>query len=303
MKIPKILIEGGSKATQRKKAFVLRLIYINSMLIAATLVLLIAIISIGLIRDSLEKEPEAPKNVGKTEAVTLSDSQLHSGDLLLLDSEHPYSAKANIVLISSIERPQTDGGTNAYTIGGMKTLGGTAKAINALNDMIGAFYRSTKDDNIYISNAHNKELGAGQDAVFISGTAFELKYFSAADVEDWSQKSSIYGVEKYAWIYNNAHKYGFIRVGEEGSSTFRYVGAVHATAAKGKGSFKNYLESLKTYTPDQPLLVNASGGSYAVYYMAAEGKHVVPTEYTYEISGNNSDGYIVTVRLSKNMTQ
>ena len=128
------------------------------------------------------------------------------------------------------------------------------------------------------------------------------------------RNESIYNVPTYSWIYSNAHKYGFILLSSEaqtdengkslGSNVFRYVGAPHAIAMVTKKlSFEDYLDYLKSNTSaDAPLSVKSSGKTYAIYYFEASAEHVVPTEYSYTVSGNNTDGYIITVDTSKKIS-
>lgn len=294
------LLEGGTPKVQKKKRVTLYVIAVTATLLALTLAFLLVAGTITAIISIPPKEPEDPVAVIKNlKSAELEESLIHEGYLLLFDDEHPYIGNNKTVLMRDIDRPQTVGGTNAYTIGGMTTLGGTTEAINAFNKMIEAFYKSSKDDNIYVSNAHNKDLGSKQDGVYVSGAAFELKYFSAAEDEDWSKKDYIYGVPKYNWIYNNAYRYGFISV-TPGSSVFRYVGVVHSTAMKNQRlDLESYLESLRSTSPDSPLTVNISGTVYGVYFLDKNGEHKLPTTQEYTISGNNTDGYIVTVKTTK----
>lgn len=306
------LFDGGTKELQKKKKVTFYAICVTLALLAATLIFLlitVVAISIGNAKDKDKESSDEPVNIGPTEIITIDSAQLYSGDLLLLDNEHSFKGNANVILMKSKERPQTDTGTNAYTIGEMGKFSGTEEAVDALNNMIKAFYKASKDDNIYVSNAYNTEKVDTQDAIYTSGTAFELKYFSAAADKDWSKKDSIYGVSTYNWIYNNAHKYGFIVLSgingvdengkEIGSSVFRYIGIPNATAAKAaKQSLSVYLEALKATTPEEPLSAKVGTDRYAIYYLSATAEHKVPTDYEYTVSGNNSDGYIITVDLS-----
>jgi D-alanyl-D-alanine carboxypeptidase len=178
----------------------------------------------------------------------------------------------------------------------------TDASATALNKMLGAFYKAMKDDNIIIANSYDTTKAETQDAIYSSGEAFEFTYFHdyEANSED---RRSIYGVQLYSWIYTNAYKYGFVTVGEGETNVFRYVGVVHSTAMKQSDlSFDEYLDVLKTKTPDDPIKVSASGSSYAIYYVAKDGEHLVPKNYEYTVSGNNVDGYVITVNLSKKVT-
>ncbi len=111
---------------------------------------------------------------------------------------------------------------------------------------------------------------------------------------------------------------------------FRYVGVPHAGIIKEKGfCFEEYIDFLKGYSYENYLIVEADTVTYAVYYEAAEtetvvipevkdenGNIITPAgvteqipdtvtvhlpvgEVPYEISGNNVDGFIITITLSK----
>ncbi len=300
------LFDGGTPAMQKKKKITFYTVAVTAALIAVLLLTLI----ISLIASAIasrppkqdEGEDELPVSI-VTSAGSI-DININEGEILMLDSAHPLLSKPELILMKSKERPQTSEKTNAYTIGGMNTFYATEEALDALNSMIGAFYKSKRDDNIYISNAYDSAKEGSQDALFASGTTFALKYFS--DLNDFSKKESIHGVDKYAWIYSSAHKYGFIIVpnSDNTSNVFRYVGIAHATAMKNeKLDVEDYLDMLKTKTPDAPLTVKVNNkNAYAVYYIAEGAEALLPTEYPYSVSGNNVDGYIITVDLSEKVS-
>ena len=118
---------------------------------------------------------------------------------------------------------------------------------------------------------------------------------------------SIYDVEKYEWLYDNAYKYGFVQAStEEGKENlFRYVGVAHATAMHNNNkTFAEYLTLVQERSYKAPLSVsvkNSAGDteSYSIYYLAAGSELIVPTKWAYEVSGDNMGGYIVTVNKSK----
>ena len=92
--------------------------------------------------------------------------------------------------------------------------------------------------------------------------------------------------------------------GTKGSTyKFRYVGVPHAAyMTENSLCLEEYLEQLKSYTLQQPLDYEAGGKSYCIYYVPAEKSGStdvsVPTDKEYSISGNNMDGFIVTVEMS-----
>ena len=65
---------------------------------------------------------------------------------------------------------------------------------------------------------------------------------------------------------------------------------------------EEYLDYLKSYTIDQPLTYTTDDASYEIYYYAAnsngETEVKIPKKDSYSISGNNTDGFIITVQKS-----
>jgi hypothetical protein len=114
----------------------------------------------------------------------------------------------------------------------------------------------------------------------------------------------------YEWFADHAADYGFIvRFPEDKSDltgerartyTYRYVGVPHAKYMTKHGlCLEEYIDALKGYTIDKPLEVEGDGCGYRIYYVPApkSGKIevLVPEKERYTVSGNNSDGFIVTV--------
>ncbi|MBO4931552.1 MAG: M15 family metallopeptidase, partial [Clostridia bacterium] len=133
------------------------------------------------------------------------------------------------------------------------------------------------------------------------------------------------------WVWDHCTEYGYIlRYPEDKANLtgigheqwhFRYVGLPHAYAVDALDlCLEEYLDELKNYTPDTKLLhisadrdltevtaddlANVSGGWLTYYVPASEGETTeiaIPQIANYaehEISGNNVDGFIVTVTLN-----
>lgn len=131
------------------------------------------------------------------------------------------------------------------------------------------------------------------------------------------------------WLWDNCSNYGYIlRYTKDMEATtgiayepwhFRYIGFPHAKAVEHFGlCFEDYIELLKKYTFETRLLYVKADGTvssaapeemptsdgYLIYYVPmAEGDSTpikIPTGFEYEnveISGNNVDGFIVTIHL------
>lgn len=117
------------------------------------------------------------------------------------------------------------------------------------------------------------------------------------------------GENEYKWIADNAHKYGFIQRYPEGKTAitgvntelghFRYIGVAHATAMKENNAncFESYIALLRNYTFDgEHLIVKCDNGDeYEIYFTNSLSVYV-PTDREYTVSGNNVDGFIVTIK-------
>lgn len=232
---------------------------------------------------------------------TFDPAQLYSGSLILINDANPVnaaSANTYILLQNYTNRPKTPAGSNTYTVDD-KTSKATPEAADALNKMLGDYYKQNADDNLVVASA---------DAT--SGMVFNLRYFvnySAGNPD--LTKAGIYGVQKYNWIYENAYKYGFISLAgasadgsePENANLFRYVGVAHATAMKQKklSTLEAYLDALKSETSvSRPMSISTADGKLKIYYCAADATAYISEKNVWEVSGNNVDGYIITVNTS-----
>jgi hypothetical protein len=116
----------------------------------------------------------------------------------------------------------------------------------------------------------------------------------------------------FKWVYNNAHKYGFIirypnacenhtGFNSEDRVHLRYIGIEHATYIFNNNiCFEEYLELIRIgHNYNNPLMINsADGKTYNVYYVECSGKDTaipVPKDSNYVISGDNMNGFIISV--------
>jgi D-alanyl-D-alanine carboxypeptidase len=115
------------------------------------------------------------------------------------------------------------------------------------------------------------------------------------------------GTGEYSWVIDNCYNYGFIVrypvekstiTGLDDPSYLRYVGQPHSLIIK-QNSFclEEYIDFLRNYSYDNPLEYD----NYKIYYVKSTGENTevkVPKNSTYYISGNNVDGFIITVNIS-----
>lgn len=282
-------------------------------LLAATLVLLMILATfsscgkvVSKIKDLFgDKEQESEQNqgmeaddtidLGECVIIQLSDRIIYSGNLLTFKDNRYYKGTPKLI---DIETARREHGVFMSLLGNKGKFKATAETAQALFDMIAACNKAVgeggkEDDNIVISNAYNINEVNTQPAIFSSGEAVAISYFYEGTISDIRPIDQI---SKYKWIYDNAHKYGFIAESSD-SNIFRFVGVQHATAAKNMGLYlNNYLNKLNASTVEAPIMLNET----TVAYYCPISKVMVPKNYFYDISGNNIDGVIVTVDTSSN---
>ena len=208
-----------------------------------------------------------------------------------------------------------------------------SKMLTALNSWTEDFYRATGAYDLFIYNRdgyrtseyqtelHNsspsKYLPAGQTEHH-TGKAVDLYVNESASKPVFTIDDSAYA-STYSWLYKNAYKYGFIHryPAEKASVTgvsneqyhFRYVGVAHATYMyQNNLCLEEYLDLLRdTYNHGvKHLEFEGDGVQYVVYYVKASSDSLtaIPVPKTddktsYEISGDNKEGFIVTVTIEK----
>lgn len=266
--------------------------------------------------DQVEQPSGAESENYSTETKIPDD--VYKGDLVLVNNQHIYSFPSseednNIVTLH-------DHKSDSYKVSDYETSLNT-KVINALNKLMDDFYIQKSLSDIMVIGAYRTK--ADQDDRYSTGTSdvkggytdyhtglsFDLGIFP----ED---ENSYYYVPdgEYAWISENCAKYGFIlrypsdkqdKTGMDSKSyQFRYVGIPHAIYMNENNMcLEEYIEFIKSYTYDSDhLKVAGPDKNYEVYYfpadLSANTEVAVPKDKTYEISGNNIDGFIITIENS-----
>lgn len=261
-----------------------------------------------------------PLSVGGIEYATINKTQddIYMGKLILVNKEHPYkffdSSNVNISEKKSSSYKVSD---NTLMIG--------KDTITPLNAMFDAFYKNGGVNTTYVISAFrtferqqvlydqevaDKGIEEGGKWVAKPGTsehhtglAVDLGIFDSAGVYHEYDGSGV-----YSWINQNSYKYGFVvrYTAEKKAITninpepwhFRYLGMPHATQiSKLKLCLEEYIDLLRTYSYKNPMkITSADGGEYISYFCSGLTVYV-PKSGNYDISGNNVDGFIVTVKV------
>ena len=276
--------------------------------------------SMDLVGGGSESEAATePKTV--YENVSVSNEDVHAGDLILVNTDTAY-VEENPTEIVSIYDHKTDN----YHVSGTETSL-RQPALDALNQMLDAFYVATGHQDMivisgYRTTQQQQELYDADLAETGEQTSTRVALPGHSEHESgYALDFSLYtdgvqydydGTGEYVWINENCAHYGYVlRYAEDKQETtgiqaepwhYRYVGQPHATyMMENNVCLEEYLTLLKNYTADEPLsITNWDGEIYQVYYVAADTSTdstyvMVPPDAKYTISGNNSDGFIVTV--------
>lgn len=246
-------------------------------------------------------------------SLTLSADDMAKGSLVVVNADTQYKFPTDdSTLVNVYEKRNA-----SYKVSTMDVqLDETA--VNQLNLFLSEFstlygktdvqvesgYRSKQDQDTRYSNGSSIFPGGYSD--YHTGRSFDL----CIAPEDGMQSYYVASGD-YAWINQNAYKYGFILRYPEGkidstgvnprSYTFHYVGEPHAKYMNDNNlCLEEYVEAMKEYPATAPLKVDTESGVWTVFYveMEASGNSVIniPACQEYTISGDNLGGFIVAYK-------
>lgn len=139
----------------------------------------------------------------------------------------------------------------------------------------------------------------------------------ALDLAIYTNKGEAYTFEQKPeypeWLTKNAHRFGFIERYKADKTDitkiayenwhYRYIGKPHAYYMLANNlCLEEYIEVLRAYTyrENELTFTDDEGVAWSIYFVPAviggETQIPVPIAGNYEVSGNNVDGFIVTVR-------
>ncbi|WP_274650604.1 M15 family metallopeptidase [Paenibacillus humicola] len=257
--------------------------------------------------DTVVKEGARNAPAADVRTLHVSRDQVYKGALLLVNKDHPVpehdeDAGAAVLLYRHPEL------LKGFTLldHSVRLSPGLAERFSVMAEaaakdgvdhfMISSGYRDkSKQDQLYRQMGAEKAMPAGYS-----------EHNLGLSLDIGSTLGEMSHAPEGQWLKQNAWKYGFIlRYPEDKSAItgiqyepwhFRYVGLPHSAIMQQHGFvLEQYLDYLKEV---HTLTVSVEGQSYTVSYAAVgSGTTVqVPADGQYEISGDNMDGVIVTVR-------
>ena len=230
-------------------------------------------------------------NKFSTTEIEVSSSDVHKGDLILINETYKYvfpEIEPSVVPIlsdrvshgtSSKGNPIYSFYTQSGTTGCAKLEAETSKLFNQWTD---GFYAATGNIDLYIKDNDGYRPRTGETATSEHHTGKVIDLYGQV-----TSSLPVYNIDDpeykdiYQWIYNNAYKYGFIHrypalkqdiTGVDNESYhFRQVGYAHAYYMfENDLCLEEYLEEIKAYGPDNRLVItDGTGSQWSVYYVAA----------------------------------
>lgn len=249
----------------------------------------------------------------------IESDKIYQGPLILVNSDAEY--KWDDEGLKSIMEVRNEDGTDCYSVMD-NDVKAREEAAKALNSMLKAFNKETGHDDIRVDSAYrsveeqqeiydeaedNSNVSKPGTSDYHTGYSIDLNV-----VDEEGESLDFDGTGDYEWFGKNCFKYGFVLRYPEGKKDitgqeyrpwhFRYVGKVHAAYMNENSlCLEEYLNKLKSFPYDGEHLKtkDSDGKEYEIYYFASDLESAltslaVPSERKYSISGNNSDGFIIT---------
>ncbi len=270
--------------------------------------------------------PDPDKIIFETSNV--KTKEIFTGDLILVNNQHRYFGGGED-LVSILEKNDETGRTSFTAVDyDYKILSAVYEPMarmiddfyeySSLDDLMiyGSFRTTEFQQQLYEQDLQNNGTDSSTRVAKPGYSEHETGYaFDFSRYEKGTGAPVDYdGTGEYEWFAENCAKYGFvIRYTEEKESIteiqdepwhFRYVGIPHAYyMMKNNLCLEEYIDVVRNhpYSGDHLKYTDDSGQEYEVYFVEASGgaednnSVPVPAGVKYEISGNNVDGFIVTV--------
>lgn len=236
--------------------------------------------------------------------------QIREGNLILVDASHPFSASLELSDVYSGRTKFQKGSKTVYSyyLPDSTSSKLAADALTALNRMADDFYNATDNYDLYVDKAHDASATGDHS----TGLAFDLSVFTI-DQKHYALDDAAASSD-FEWIFVNYYKYGFVMESPTQSGEryyhFRYVGIPAATYMFRNGiALDEFLTTLRTQhvfangSTNAATVTTDDGAHYELYYVEASGGDMtsvpVPEDAIFfSISGDNMNGFVVTVRMN-----
>lgn len=268
-------------------------------------------------RDGQETKADSgtPSNhPSAVQTIRVTEEQVTRGNLVLVNKDHPLDPEAvpkDIVTLFE----------NNDLMYGYVVLDNTIRLSRSVAEKFGDMIEAAGEDGVnhfMISSGYRDE--GEQEALYREkGSDYALppgysEHNLGLSMDIGSTQKSIDRSPEGKWLKEHAWAHGFIlRYPQDKTEItgiqyepwhFRYVGRPHSMMMKELNlTLEEYLDYLKEKSSYR---TTVDGKEYEIKYVPVTSKDMeieIPAGSEYEISGNNIDGIIVTVRLNKDDTE
>ena len=270
--------------------------------------------------ESSPAEPIAPEEADA--ALTLSEEQIYTGDLILVNAEHGYRFEENEADIDLVRI--LDAQSIPYAVGksefqlASRVMPHLDRMIEECDAAMGTSYTGISSayrsldyqqnvwqeiEDLYGRDYAESHVAAPGFSEHHTGLAADFGIFYPTGLEGMFSES-----ENAQWMREHCGDYGFIRRYAENKTEitgikneawhFRYVGLPHSAYMTEQDlCLEEYLELLRTRTSaEDPLVIAAGEKEYEVWY-TDDPEVVLPKEDAarLSVSGDNIGGWILTL--------
>ena len=261
------------------------------------------------------------ENAGEKKMLALTDEDSRTGDLILVNYDHPYDFEANE---GTLDLTNIREGQGFYYQVGKLEFSVAGRILPALDSLVAACDEAMGTKLTGIESAYRSieyQQGVWDEMTELYGEDYAKKYVAvpgysehhtglAVDVgifyEDGSE-GSFSESENAVWMNDNACHYGFVRRFAEDKVDithvnneawhFRYVGIPHAVYMTANNlCLEEYITFLKsTEGAEAPITVEDGGHTWEIRYTTE--REIEEPSMPYTISGTNDGGFVVTVQV------
>ena len=307
------------KKQQKQRVLILAMLAVIALLILSLVVFSVcAVVSSIANKASNVKDPDqnpAPSGSIVYREMTELANKVRTGELILVNKNYAYSFPSSptqgFINLKTAERA-TINGRNTYQIyTKASTLPMQSEAFSAFETMMRDYYMQTEDGSVTVREVYRSAETQENMNTSVKAGYSDHHTGYLINLTNFDETS----LPADHWVYQNCHKYGFVvrypsdKSAKTGVDNYReairYVGVAHATYMKNNNlCMEEYLNVLKSFTLNAPLTVSCDNGNrYQIYYVSVNAgdtvvQFAVPSNYSYEISGDNVGGLIVTVNLN-----
>lgn len=258
------------------------------------------------VSDPTEKETQQD---ALSQTIKLQRSQINNGPLIMVSGTCPFIGSTSFIDFSANTNSNIKPRDTALKI--------NPDMLQPLSDLFDGFCADNGYVNLQIYST--TELYYGTTSLYTTelserntGYTFDIGLItSTGDIAPYISKRN-------EWMFDNCWKYGFIvRYNDTKTGTtgvgfmphhFRYVGLPHSLIMNEKDMcLEEYLQFINEYTIDSPFTYSTDSKEYKIFYVPAntsgDTEVNIAKNSVYTVSGNNTDGFIITIENDKNNSQ